>query len=96
MPHAFKASEIERRAHDGGQSARARRWFSSSTVAASDHYRDLKWSRLALHGGGALMLVLASRIDPTWGAAPWMLLAGVGWSIWAARAAIMKLIDQQS
>jgi hypothetical protein len=95
MPHAFKASEIERRAQDGGRAARAWRWFSDRTVRASGAFRDWSWLRVGLHAGGAAAVVIVSRIDPNWAFAPWLLLLGGAWLLWSLRAALLKLIDQQ-
>lgn len=95
MPHAFKASEINRRAQDGGDSARAQKWFSSRTVQASGHYRDWRWTRIAAHLAAAVSLIAVSRIDPSWALAPWMLISGVIWALWGAKALIMKLVDRQ-
>ncbi len=96
MPHAFKASEIERRAQDGGRASRAWRWFSAATIEASEHFRDWSWLRLTVHGVLALSLIAVSRIDPSWAVAPWMLIAGVAWLVWGVRAAVLKLIDQRA
>jgi len=96
MPHAFKASEIERRAQDGGGAARAWRWFSDRTVRASGAFRDWSWTRVGLYAIAALAILIVSRIDPNWALAPWLLLLGGAGLLWSLRAALLKLIDQHA
>lgn len=93
MPHAFQASEIERRAQDGGRASRAWRWFSQRTIRAASHYRDWSWRRLAIYALAALAASLISRIDPTQALSPWLFVAGVLGGAWTGRAALLKLFD---
>lgn len=96
MPHAFKASEIQRRAQDGGKAARAWRWFSDRTVQEAGAFRDWNWMRVALHSSLALALIVISRIDPNLAPAPWLVILGGAWLAWSLRAALSKLIDQRA
>jgi hypothetical protein len=93
MPHAFQASEIERRAQDGGRASRAWRWFSQRTIRAAGHYRDWSWRRLSLYAICATAAVLISRIDPTLAVSPWLLIAGALGGLWTGRAMALKLFD---
>ena len=93
MPHAFQASEIERRAQDGGRASRAWRWFSRRTIRAASHYRDWSWRRLGLYAAAALAAVLISRIDSNQAFSPWLLIIGVLGGVWTVRATALKLVD---
>ncbi len=94
MADASKPREVDRRAQDRGRSGESRRWFSSRTIDASDHYRDWSWAKTVAHLTGAVGLTVLSRIDPGWALAPWMLIAGVAWTVWGLRAAVLKFIGQ--
>ncbi|MCP2679440.1 hypothetical protein NHF45_07850 [Maricaulaceae bacterium NA33B04] len=96
MPHAFKARENELRTQNRGRASQAWRWFSLGTVKASRHFRDWSWRKIGLHVLGAVSLLAGSRIDPTWALSPWMLIGGLGWTLWSLRAAALKLLDRQS
>lgn len=93
MPHAFQASEMQRRAQDGGRVSRAWRWFSRRTIRAAGHYRDWSWRRLASYALGALAAIAISRIDPSQPVSPWLLIAGVLGALWTGRAMTLKLFD---
>ncbi len=93
MPHAFQASEMERRAQDGGRASRAWRWFSERTIRAASHFRDWSWRRLAIYALAAIAAIVTSRIDPNQALSPWLLIAGVLGGAWTGRAVLLKLID---
>ena len=94
MPHAFKASEIERRAQDGGRSRLAWHWFSRRTIRAASHYRDWSWARLAMYGFAALAALFISRIDPSQALSLWLFIVGAFSAVWVMRAVVLKSIDE--
>ncbi len=93
MPHAFDDSEASRREQDGGRAGRAWRWFSARTIRAAERHRDVPWRDLAGRLAIAVGLIAVSRIDPTFGLSPWLLIAGVIWFVVSARAAGLKALD---
>ena len=95
MPHAFQASEMERRAQDGGRASRAWRWFSQRTIWAASHYRDWSWRRLTIYALATLAAILISRIDPNHALSPWLLIVGVLGGVWTVRAIVLKRLDDQ-
>jgi len=86
-------SEADRRAHDGGRAARAWRWFSGRTIGSAERYRDLGWAVVARRTALAVGLVAVSRIDPSFALSPWLLLAGVIWSVVMIRVIALKAVD---
>jgi hypothetical protein len=96
MPHVFDHSEAARRAQDGGRAGRAWRWFSARTIQAAERHRDVPWSRLASRLAVAAGLIAVSRIDPSFGLSPWLLVAGVIWLAVTLRACALKALDAAS
>lgn len=83
-----------RQRQDAGRVARAWRWFSGRTIRRAERYRDLEWSAIVRHGGAALALILASRLFPAEGFAPFALIAGAVWAAYLARIALIKWVDK--
>jgi hypothetical protein len=93
MPQAYDDRESARRAQDGGQAGRAWRWFSTRTIQAAERHRDVPWAQLAIRGGLAAGLIAVSRIDPSFGLSPWLLVGGVIWLAVTLRACLLKFLD---
>ena len=96
MPHAYDDSEAARRAQDGGQAGRAWRWFSARTIRAAERHRDVPWPRLASRLAIAAALIAVSRIDPSFGLSPWLLIGGGLWLAVTLRACALKALDTAS
>jgi len=87
-------SETTRRAQDAGRVNSAWHWFSNATIRAADSYRDVRWRRIGLHLGAALLLMAASRIEPGWALAPWMFIAAAIWLLYGLRVAGLKALGR--
>lgn len=93
MPHTYDDSESARRAQDGGRAGRAWRWFSARTIQAAERHRDVPWAHLLQRGAAAVAIIAVSRIDPSFGVSPWLLIGGVLWLAVTLRACALKALD---